>query len=357
VSNLQLSYTEVELLASHEIDEPLLAGGVRCHGGFLTDGTYVPPRTRNRVPAIDAWQQSHREQFGTDILAAPIDLWPEPYPNVAQTKYLLRESVREPTITQLTRIGTVEGFGAMIRHAPAGRLQGCFAEPIDGTAVAHLGHGLFEAHARDEAGWEAEAGHRDMWFAARDLAFEQPPTADETETMLARLGITRPGGPAATAEELRAAAEAQRRFPDLDLSLELLVRRMLGILFIEISAFHTFAWAEAVLSDDTLVANAGPAAQLVRCIRADETPHVDYLRTALTEMRDRTFVGESGRRYPGTEIVGTLWDLHLQESLGVRRDQLVRTTVAELEHSLASHPRRDELLEGFHARSSERHAA
>ena len=29
-------------------------------------------------------------------------------------------------------------------------------------------------------------------------------------------------------------------------------------------------------------------------VRADETPHVDYLRTALTEMRDRTFVGESG---------------------------------------------------------------
>jgi hypothetical protein len=50
---------------------------VRCHGGFAADGSYVSPRTKNRVPAIDAWQQSHREQFGTEILEAPIELWPE----------------------------------------------------------------------------------------------------------------------------------------------------------------------------------------------------------------------------------------------------------------------------------------
>ena len=38
--------------------------------------------------------------------------------------------------------------------------------------------------------------------------------------------------------------EAMRRFPDLDLSLEMMLRRMVGLLFIEVSAFHTFAWAE-----------------------------------------------------------------------------------------------------------------
>ena len=56
-------------------------------------------------------------------------------------------------------------------------------------------------------------------------------------------------------------------------------------------------------------------------IRQDETPHVEYLKTALTEMRERTFVGESGRKYPGTEIVGTLWERGLAESLGPRREQ------------------------------------
>ena len=39
-------------------------------------------------------------------------------------------------------------------------------------------------------------------------------------------------------------------------------------------------------------------------IRADETPHVEYLKTVLTEMRDRTFVGTTGTRYAGTDLVG-----------------------------------------------------
>jgi hypothetical protein len=357
MSSLQLSYSVEELLATHDVDEPVIAGGVRCHGGFLADGAYVPPRTKHRVHAIDAWQQSHREQFGTQILDAPIDMWPEPYPNVAQTKYLLREGVREPVITQLTRIGTVEGFGAMIRHVQLGDMQRFFDDPITGTAIAHLQSGLFEAHARDEAGWEEEAGHNQMWFAARDVAFEAPPTADETQTMLMRMGIVQPNGAPPTPEQMRATAESMRQFPELDLMLEMMIRRMLGILFIEVSAFHTFAWAEEVLSDDTLVADADKAVQIVRCIRTDETPHVDYLRTALTEMRDRTFVGESGRKLAGIDVIGRLWDAALGESLGPRREQFVKTVVNELEHALESNRRRAELLEGFHAHSTKERAA
>src|SRR5690348_6083509 len=109
---LPLTWTASELLAEHEVVEPLIEGGVRCHGGFAADGAYVSPRTKNRVPAIAAWQQSHRDGFATEILDAPIELSPEVYPSVAQTKYLLREGVAEPTISSLTRIGTVEGFGS-----------------------------------------------------------------------------------------------------------------------------------------------------------------------------------------------------------------------------------------------------
>ena len=43
-------------------------------------------------------------------------------------------------------------------------------------------------------------------------------------------------------------------------------------------------------------------------VRADEAPHVEYLKTALSEMRDRTFVGRSGARYPGTEVIGAVWE-------------------------------------------------
>ena len=71
---------------------------------------------------------------------------------------------------------------------------------------------------------------------------------------------------------------------------------MIGLLLIEISAFHGFAWAEAVLTDTDLVAGDGEAARLVCYIRADETPHVEYLQTVLSEMRDRTLVGADGTK-------------------------------------------------------------
>jgi hypothetical protein len=138
-------------------------------------------------------------------------------------------------------------------------------------------------------------------------------------------------------------------FPDIDVNLEMMLRRMIGLVFIEISAFHVFAWAEAVLSDADLVAGDGEAARIVRCIRADETPHVEYLRTALTEMRDRTFVDGRGRKVPGTKIVGELWDFLLGESLGVRREQAVATAMNELEYALEGNPRHDEIVEQFHA--------
>jgi len=349
--NLQLEWTEDDLLATDAIAEPLIVGGVRCHGGFDDGGEYHSPRTRHRVRAIDAWQHNHTAAFGTELIDVPLSTWPETYPNVDQAKFLIREGVREPIITTLTRIGTVEGFGAMIRYANAGDPQRYFDESVTGTSLAHLHRGLFEAHARDEAGFEAEAGHKQMWFAARDVAFEHPVTEDETARMLERMGIGG-GGTAPDPQRIRRQMEEARVFADLDLDFEMLIQRMINILLIEISAFHTFAWAETVLSDADLVAGDGAAARLVSYIRQDETPHVEYLKTALTEMRDRTFVGESGRKYAGTEIVGQLWDRGLAESLGPRRAQNLTLTLREVEHALDGSPRRDSLLEEFHEHGS-----
>ncbi|MBA2325675.1 MAG: hypothetical protein H0V95_03390 [Actinobacteria bacterium] len=352
-NNVQTEWTETELLASDEIAEPLVAAGVRCHGGFDAAGEYRSPRTRNRSPAIDAWQRHHREQFGTELIDVPLSTWPESYPNVAQAKFLLRSGVREPMITVLTRIGTVEGFGAMIRYADVGDIQRFFDDSITGTATAHLNRGLFEAHARDEAGFEDEAGHKQMWFAARDIAFEEPITEDQTATMLERMGLRGSGGSAPDPERIRRQMEDQLVFTDLDFGLEMLVQRMIGILLIEISAFHTFAWAEAVLSDADLVAGDGDAARVVSYIRRDETPHVEYLKTAITEMRDRTFVGESGRKIPGTEVVGELWDRGLADSLGPRREQQRETTRREIERAVRANPGGDDLLEELDALSTE----
>jgi hypothetical protein len=346
MTTAQLEYTWDELLADPPIVEPLMAAGVLCHGGFLDDGTYASPRTANRVPALRAWQEQHVADFGTSLLDAPLASWPGNYPNLAQARLLLRNGIREPIIAQLTRIGTVEGFGANIRHLAPQDMQLFFADDIKGTATSHLGRGLVEAHARDEAGWDDRAGHKEMWFAVRDIAFEHPLTPDMAQVVLERLGFA---APAASAEERRARFEATRSFPDLDMGLEMLLRTMIRVLFIEIKAFHIFAWAETLLADGDLVAGDGEAARLVSCIRADETPHVEYLRTALTEMRDRTFLTTTGAKRSGAEVIGTLWDLLLAESMGSVETANRTSFRNELDRTLDGRPDQGDLLAEFDA--------
>ena len=68
-------------------------------------------------------------------------------------------------------------------------------------------------------------------------------------------------------------------------------------------------------------------------IRADETPHVEYLKTVLSEMRDRTFVGTSGTKHAGSEMIGRLWDRSVANSLGVRREANIKLTMNEVAHA------------------------
>ena len=100
-----------------------------------------------------------------------------------------------------------------------------------------------------------------MWFAARDIAFDGAATID-VEAMLARMGF--------------GAARSRRRPPGCSPTTSTPTSRrppfMIRILLIEVQAFHTFAWAESLLSDPDLVAGDGAAADLVACIRQDETP-------------------------------------------------------------------------------------
>jgi hypothetical protein len=345
----QVTFTEAELLANHPVLEPLLAGGVRCHGGFDADGAYVSPRTLHRVPAIEAWGARHRATFGTELLHVPLDTWPEHLPNVAQARHLIANGVPEPLIATLTRIGTVEGFGANIRLLEPGDLQRHFVEDIAGTGIAHLGKGLFEAHGRDEAGWEEEAGHKDMWFAARDIAFDHPTANVDIEAMLVRMGFGQPG---------TGALDISRILPDdIDVNLELIANLMVRVLLIEVQAFHTFAWAEEWLADPDLVAGDGAAARLVQYIRADETPHVGYLATTLTEMRDRTWVGSSGTKHAGTDMIGAIWDRCLAQSLGEGRAQTRKAVLGEVEHWCATHARGKDILAEFYALATQQEAA
>jgi hypothetical protein len=345
----QVEFDEAELLASHRYAEPLIVGGVRCHGGFDDDGDYVSPRIANRVPAIAAWQAKHRRDFGTDLLDLPLDTWPEHYPNVAQARFLIEHGVSQPISATLTRVGTVEGFGGMIRFSAVPDVQRLVDEDIRGTALAHLGAGLFEAHARDEAGFEGEGGHEHMWYAARDVAFDNPVTEDQRALMLERMGIAPPGsGGKVDVAAMRAAALANRSWPDdVDFDLETVIARMVRLLLIEISAFHTFAWAEELLADPDLVAGDGEGARLVSYIRADETPHVDYLRTALSELRDRTIVGEGGRKHAGSELVGGTWERALAQSIGPNRQATLETMWREVRHAVGDRPGASDVLARF----------
>jgi hypothetical protein len=314
------TYSEAELLANIPYDAPLIANGVRCHGGFV-GGRYHSPRTAFRSEAIAAWQGQLRAR-GVPLLAIPPELVPPHYPNAAQAVLLLREGVREPLARTLTTIAIIEGFGAMIRDARVPDLSLCVRDGLDGTAVAHLRGGLFEAHARDEAGHRNEGGHKQMWEAARDLALANAPVPSD---VLMRLMTGRRG------------AARTRLFAQLDERFEELLTTMVNVLVIEIFAADTFAWAETVLGDAEVSASPQEAAAMVGYIRSDETPHVEYLRTALSELRACTLLGTGGEELRGSEVIDAL----LQRTLRVltrERPRLQRDeTRSDIAAAVATH--------------------
>jgi hypothetical protein len=345
----QLTYDPEELLASHAYEEPLVLGGRRMHGGFVSDGSYVSPRTLHRWPAIEAWQRKLAEDSGgMPLLDCPPDFFAPFYPNVEQTKYLLSEGVRTPLAHVLTHIGTIEGFGSIIRFVELGDLQRRFVESIEGTAMAHLERGLYEAHARDESGFEDEGGHQQMWYLVRDLALDEPDVGDPLALTMKTMSAGKGG------EVMNSMAKSlgtgDRIVPQIDFQLESAITRMTGLLLIELLAANTFTWAEQVVGDERYCSNAGDAARLVGYIRADEAPHVEYLRTTLTEMRARTFVGEDGEPVPGRDVIDTCWDYSMRAmfGLGGKRQGNRQLFLSVIEAELEGHPRRASILAGFH---------
>ncbi len=287
----RLNFSFDELLENPRYDRTLIVNDRRCHGGFDKDGHYQSPRTVWRNPAVKAWQEQHLATSSLPLVEVPQDVIPPYTPNVAQARFLLQNGVREPLVRILTEIAIVEGFGAFIRELPVPPLKSFIREDVSGTALAHLTGGLFEAHARDEAGWEAEGGHKQMWEAARDAALSNPAVSPEIfAAIMSRRSATPP----------------QALFPALGDSVERLIRFMVDVLAIEVFAASTFAWAEAVLSDPEVSDAPEEAANLVRYIRSDEAPHVEYLRTGLSEISARTLLTQGGEEIAGNVVVDAL---------------------------------------------------
>jgi hypothetical protein len=334
-ADLPLEYGREQLIASGTNAEPLIAGGVRCHGGFDAEGRYRSPRTVHREPAIRAWQ-GQLARAGHELLAIDPALMPPQYPNVEQARLLLREGVRDPVVRRLTIISIVEGFGAVIRDVRVPDLAACVAEPIGGTALAHLAGGLFEAHARDEAGYRDEGGHKQMWEAARDLALEKPRIPGD---VLLRMMGQGPGR----------RRERRRLFPHLDEDLEIMLATMAQVLAVEVFAMGAFDWGERLLSDPEVSADPEGARALVSYIRSDESPHVEYLRTALSEVAARPLRTVDGGVVAGREVVRELLHRTLRGLTRERREEQrgdIRRSVIE---AMKAHRDPAGLLERFDA--------
>ncbi len=327
-------YTAEQLLSSQTYGEPLIANGVRCHGGFDGDGKYHSPRALHRTPAIRAWKDQ-LTQDGHDLVELSSALMPPQYPNAAQAKLLLRNGVRDPIVRALTIISIVEGFGAMIRDVRVPDLREILVEPIDGTALDHLLGGLFEAHARDESGYRDEGGHKQMWEAARDAALENPKVPGD---VLMRLMGRRGRG-----------SRPKARFPEIGEPLERMLGFMANVLVIEVFAEGTFQWGIDVLSDPLVSAAPEVASDMVRNIQSDEKPHVEYLRTALSEVRARTIRTVDGQQISGSVVIDGLLHRMLKNMTRSRRADQQDDVRTGLEKAIAEAGKPKSLIDDFDA--------
>jgi hypothetical protein len=80
------------------------------------------------------------------------------------------------------------------------------------------------------------------------------------------------------------------------------------------------------------------------------------LKTAITEMRDRTWIGSSGTRYPGTEMIGRIWRKDLENSLGAGREQTRKAVLGEVERWCLAHSNGADILAEFHSLSADQAA-
>jgi hypothetical protein len=322
-------FTSDEILTNDRYDEPLIAEGVRCHGGYV-DGEYVSPRLAVRRPAIAAWRDRLRAERNP-LVFVPAKYVPPNYPNYAQAKFLLKEKVVEPVTRALTIISIVEGFGARIREVQVPDLAREVKESVDGTALSHLSRGLFEAHARDEAGHRDQGGHKQMWEAARDIGLSKPHVPGD---VLLRLmsGTVR--------------GERRRAFPQLSERLENMVTMMANVLIVETFAEDTFAWAKALLGDPEISANAR-AAHLIDCVARDEVAHVDYLTVALSELRARTLIGEGGVEVPGEQVVDEIFRRQLRGMATARPQQNRDRLREEIRQAIADAARASTIARRF----------
>ena len=291
----KLNYTREEIEAEHDYATPHIVCGERLHGGFDEQGSYLSPRTLNRWAAIESW---HAQLVARDVpvVEATTDLLTEPnFPNVDQQILLLKHGIEQSFWDSLTITGLIEARGRALAEFTAPDFQSIIVEDISGTALGHMNKGLLTAHGWDEGGRPETGigGHDTMWFVARDLIFGRDtyPIAE---------------APASIGRE-----KAEREMVQLSVEHEALIAFLMNLLMIEVRAERAFQFYEAVIgSPETFVdkpEEARQAIDMINRIRLDESVHVAWLRTAISEFRSFTVDTVHGDQVSGAEIVDPVW--------------------------------------------------
>ncbi len=292
---MKVNYTKKEIEAEHQYAKPHIECGVKLHGGFAEDGTYISPRTRNRWEAVRNWQKQ-LEDKGVQIVEATTNLLTVAnFPNVAQQVWLLKNGIDRSFWNSLTITGLIEGRGRALADLTAPDFQDIIVEDISQTALAHMNAGLLTAHGWDEGGnpESEEGGHDVMWFVTRDLVFGKD-----------KYPIPEP--PASIGRE-----KDEREMEQIPAEHEGLISFLMNLLMIEVRAERAFDFYERVLRNDEVFTDrreeAMLAAKLVNRIREDESVHVAWLRAAITEFRSSTIKTVNGDEVSGVKILDPVW--------------------------------------------------
>ena len=292
----RLRYTRDELMQSHDYARPQEEAGYALHGGFLSDGSYVSPRTLNRWPAVRAWGEALQAR-GWPLIDASGDLLKHgSYPSEEQEKLLLKAGLGQTLWNSLTVTGVIEARGQALCNIPDPGLQRLIVEDITETGLGHVDLGLFYAHGADEGGDPADMSrraHDAMWFAVRDLVFGKD-------------AYPLPETPASIARPVQG-----REMPQLPEPIEQLFKLLMNVLMIEIRAEAFFAFCCRLFRDPELFtdrrADAELAAVMVDRIRTDEAVHVAYLQLLVSELRSITLRTVDGGTIAGKDVIDPVW--------------------------------------------------
>ena len=328
----QLIYAEEELLASHAFAEPLVADGGRCHGGFDDDGVTTSRHARSPRAARSTRGKAQHE---ADVRhrdprhrprGVPARTYPERRPGQAADRATASPEPGHRHAHPHRHRRGVRLDAPLRRSSPT--CSATSTRTSTGTAIGaprprpHRGprprRGRLRRRGRPQPDVVRRPRHR-----VREPGHRRPDRAD------ARAHGPRPAR-AAPLRSTSAPCGRRRwptaRFPTTSTSTSRRCSSAWSACCSSRSRRSTPSGGPRRCSPTpSSCAGDGEAARLVSLHPRRRDAHVEYLKTVLSEMRDRTFVGDGGaraRRAPRSSPA--IWDRAVAEQRGIRSHEVLR---------------------------------